>query len=130
MTYRFQTPDGPLSCQIDPDRFRNVLDNILSNAAKISPPNQEVEVLLHRHGNKARIQVTDQGPGIPIEFQPFVFEKFSQFASSGPLKGGSGLGLAIAKQFTEAMGGEIGFRTRPGHGTTFFLDLPLAPSQA
>lgn len=126
VSYRLQNPNEIMFSQIDSDRFRQVLDNLFSNAVKYSPPHQVVEVLLERRSETARIQVIDKGAGIPIEFQPYVFDKFSQFSSSGSAKEGSGLGLAIAKQFTEAMGCEIGFRSQPGSGTTFFLDLPLA----
>jgi signal transduction histidine kinase len=72
------------------------------------------------------IEVRDHGPGIPPEFQPKVFTKFSQGDSSDTRsKGGSGLGLAISKALIERMGGHVSFRTSATEGTSFFIDLPL-----
>jgi signal transduction histidine kinase len=74
-----------------------------------------------------RISVSDRGSGIPAEFQDKIFAKFSQADASDSRKmGGTGLGLSIAKAIVEKHGGEIGFRSNEGGGTTFHFDLPLA----
>jgi PAS domain S-box-containing protein len=110
----------------DPDRFIQVMSNLLSNAAKFSPPGGVVKVWAERAGGDVRILVRDHGPGIPDEFRGRVFEKFSQADSSATRKkGGTGLGLHIARQFVERMGGRIGFESEAGKGATFWIELPL-----
>jgi PAS domain S-box-containing protein len=115
----------------DRDRLLQVIANLLSNAAKYSPPGGVVEVALVREGERLKFSVTDHGPGIPLEFRGRIFQKFSQADSSDTRKkGGSGLGLSIAKAIIEVHGGTIGFETRtePGYasptGTTFWFELP------
>jgi signal transduction histidine kinase len=123
---------------VDPNRFLQVMANLLSNAAKFSPPERSVEVFANVHGDVSntngmmvRISVRDYGPGIPLEFQPSVFGKFCQSDSSDSRsKMGSGLGLAISKALTEAMNGSIGFVTVPNVGTSFYLDFPIAKGTA
>jgi signal transduction histidine kinase len=71
-----------------------------------------------------RFSVKDQGPGIPEEFHPRIFERF--FRVPGDNAGGAGLGLAIAKEIVTAHGGHIGLNSQPGHGCEFYFDLPTA----
>jgi PAS domain S-box-containing protein len=109
----------------DSDRLMQVLTNLLSNAARYSPPSEAVDVSISRHNGAVRIAVTDHGPGIPEEFRSRIFEQFAQAQSPGARKkGGSGLGLSIAKAIVERMGGQIGFETEVDVGTTFYFDLP------
>ena len=109
----------------DPDRVIQVLTNLLSNAAKFSPPGGTVQVTVRRAGAALRVAVADQGPGIPLDFHPQVFSKFAQADSSDSRRrGGTGLGLSIAKAILERHHGQIWFETRPGAGTTFLFDLP------
>jgi len=108
----------------DPDRFQQVMGNLLSNAAKFSPAGGEVSISAEIRGPIVRISVCDQGPGIPEEFQTRIFSKFAQADSSDARqKGGTGLGLNIAKAIVERMGGRIGFETQAGAGSTFYFDL-------
>ena len=110
---------------VDPDRVIQVLENLLSNAAKFSPPESAVRISLSRGDGWVRVDVVDRGPGIPIEFQPRVFEKFAQGPASGSRRGGgTGLGLHIARAIVERLGGRLGFTSEPGSGTTFHLELP------
>jgi len=109
----------------DPDRLMQVMNNLLSNAAKFSPAGSTIEVSQSLLGDRVRISVTDHGPGIPIDFQPKLFEKFTQLDASDSRKiGGTGLGLSIAKAIIDAHGGDIHFVTQPDIGTTFYFELP------
>jgi len=110
---------------VDPDRLMQVVTNLLSNAAKFSPPGAAVRIRLRVGPTAMRIEVEDSGPGIPEAFKGRIFEKFAQAdASTTRPHEGSGLGLSIARKLTEAMGGTIGFSTVAGQGTIFHIDLP------
>ena len=111
--------------RVDPDRLAQVMDNLLSNAAKFSPAGGTVRIDLARLDTQLRVSVTDLGPGIPHAFQGRVFEKFARVGtSSARQKGGTGLGLSIARAIVERLGGTIGFSSEPGGETTFRVDLP------
>lgn len=113
--------------EVDPERLIQVLTNLLSNAAKYSPPGGSVRVWCERRGDALRVSVRDDGPGIPEEFRARIFEKFSQAdASATREKGGTGLGLHIARRFIEHMHGRIGFDSEAGAGSTFWVELPAA----
>jgi len=125
---RLTLPDAPLIAAVDADRFTQVVMNLVSNAVKFSPAGVAVEVsLTAQRPGLARIEVRDHGPGIPLEFQSRMFKRFSQAdSSSSSRRGGTGLGLNIAKAIVDELGGEIGFHTSPGAGTTLFVTLPAA----
>ncbi|MDH5766220.1 MAG: PAS domain S-box protein, partial [Gammaproteobacteria bacterium] len=109
-----------ISVYADSDRLMQVMNNLMSNAAKFSPPNETVEISAAIHNDTIRISVTDNGPGIPEEFQPKLFDKFTQSDSSdNRAKEGTGLGLSITKMIVEKHGGRIGFISKQGIGTTF-----------
>jgi len=109
----------------DNDRLTQVMDNLLSNAAKYSPPHDRVEISAIRHDDRVRVTVTDHGEGIPEDFHKEVFGKFTQAdGSTTREKGGTGLGLSIAKSIIEKHGGTIGFDTGLDIGTTFYFELP------
>ena len=112
---------------IDSDRLTQVLTNLISNAAKFSPPGGVVRIRLDREDPACvRVTVSDHGPGISPEFCARIFQKFAQAdASDSRAKGGTGLGLSIAKTITEKLGGRIGFDTTPGKGTSFYIILPV-----
>jgi PAS domain S-box-containing protein len=125
---RFSLEPGAadISALVDGHRFMQVMANLLSNAAKFSPPGGEVVIGVDSLSGMARIRVQDRGPGIPQDFWPRIFQKFSQADSSDArTKSGTGLGLAICKAIIERMHGSIGFDTTPGGGTTFWFELPL-----
>jgi len=85
-----------------------------------------VDISFEVTDHSVRINVTDKGPGIPLEFQDRIFERFTQSDSSDSRqKGGTGLGLSISKAIVEKHGGEIGFESEYGSGSTFFLTLPV-----
>jgi signal transduction histidine kinase len=111
--------------QADADRLVQVLTNLLSNAAKYSPPGETVTVSASRRGKWIQVAVTDRGPGIPEEFRDRIFQKFAQAdPSRGGEKGGTGLGLSITKAIVERLGGSIVYESDPATGTTFTFQLP------
>ena len=106
----------------DPVRLRQVVTNLLSNAAKFVPPGGTVLVSLSGDGTWACLEVADDGPGIAPEDLPHVFERF--FRGRGARAGGSGIGLAVVAGLAEAHGGEVAVASEPGEGTTFTIRLP------
>jgi signal transduction histidine kinase len=111
----------------DGQRLLQVMANLLSNAAKFSPADEDVLVSFKKVNGRVRVSVKDRGPGIPDAFCAHIFQKFAQANSASTNKDrGTGLGLAISKAIVEGMGGSIGFDSIAGHGATFYFDLPLA----
>jgi PAS domain S-box-containing protein len=118
---------GDITIRVDPDRFIQVLTNVLSNAVRFSSPGDQVRVVVRRIDALVRIAVEDHGPGIAEDFKDRVFEKFAR-ADDGSWRhrSGTGLGMSISKAIMEELGGSIHFETTAGQGTTFFVDVPVA----
>ncbi len=122
--------DLPEMVKGDPDRLRQVLVNLMGNAVKFT---DQGEVLLrvrpepdHSESQRIRFEVTDTGPGIPLEAQERIFDSFTQVDGSTTRRhGGTGLGLSICQKLVELMGGTIGMASHPGQGATFRFSLPL-----
>lgn len=109
----------------DPDRLAQVLDNLLDNAMRYSPPGGEVTVTLTREADQVACRVIDRGPGIPAEHLPYIFERFYRADSArGRDDGGSGLGLAIVSSLVQAHGGHVTASSIEGQGTTMTFWLP------
>lgn len=112
---------------IDPARFRRVIDNLLSNALRYSDPGGRVEVRLLPRNGEAVIEVEDWGTGIAASDLPHVFDRFYRSdAARARATGGRGVGLAIAKATMEAHGGTIAVSSTEGQGSRFTVTLPLA----
>ena len=120
-----KAPDDSLRVSADSDRLVQVVTNLLSNAVKFSPPDGTVTVNVSRVAQGVRVEIVDCGPGIPDDFRNRIFQKFSQAdASDSREKGGTGLGLNISQALVHKMGGEIGFSSTTGKGSTFFFEFP------
>jgi PAS domain S-box-containing protein len=122
-------PDHVVYCRGDWMRVDQVLGNLLSNALRYAPPHEPVEVRLVPQGREVVFEVRDWGPGIPIDEQSRIFERFHRvghYMTREP--GGAGLGLYLAKRLVEAMGGRIWVSSRLGHGSVFSFALPSEPS--
>ena len=110
---------------VDGDRLLQVVTNLLSNAAKFSPPGESVLVAAEASESHVRILVKDRGPGIAPEFRNRIFQRFAQADSLDQRRrSGSGLGLSISKALIERMAGEIGFESQPGSGAVFYVTVP------
>ncbi len=115
----------------DPTRLHQLLGNLLSNAIKFSPRGGRVHVIVDNVDSYARVQVLDEGPGIPESERDQLFERFYRLASSTEMGvPGTGLGLAIAKSVAEAHEGFVDIVDTPGWSTTFRVYLPLGASVA
>jgi len=115
----------------DADRLAQVLDNLLDNAIRHAPSRSSITVSLERVEDGVRCSVQDQGPGIPAEHLPFIFERFYRVdAARDRASGGAGLGLAIARALIAAQGGEIGAHSADGQGTRITFSLPAAGTAA
>ena len=115
----------PLFVDGNKDRLMQVMDNLLSNAAKFSERGGQVEVSVSRQDEGIRISVKDYGCGIPEEARATIFDRFTQADSSDQrAKGGTGLGLSIVKTIIEKHGGSVGFTSEVDKGTTFYFDFP------
>jgi signal transduction histidine kinase len=128
-TVHVVAPDHAVYCRGDWMRIDQVLGNLLSNALRYAPPHEPVEVRLVPQGREVVFEVRDMGPGIPIDEQSRIFERFHRvghYMTREP--GGAGLGLYLAKRLVQAMGGRIWVSSRLGHGSVFSFALPAEPS--
>lgn len=122
--------DAIVPFNTDPNRFIQVLTNLLSNAYKFSAPNSTIHIEVKDEDAHVRVSVKDEGQGIPQHEQQKVFSRFSDMTNSDrALKGGTGLGLSICKAIVENLGGTIGFESSEGVGTTFYFCLPKVQLQ-
>ncbi|MFI6138593.1 sensor histidine kinase [Streptomyces griseus] len=133
--WRLELPEAaePVTVRADPDRFQQVLVNLLANARTHTPPGTTVTVAVRppaRAGGPVTVEVGDDGPGIPAELLPHVFERFARGdasrargADGGGATGSTGLGLAIVQAVVSAHGGHVRVESAPGR-TVFAVELP------
>jgi signal transduction histidine kinase len=105
--------------------LRSILDNLLSNAIRYTPPEGEILLAAEEIKDFVQFTVRDTGRGIEAERLSTIFDRFSAFSESG-----SGLGLALVRRLVESLGGQIAVESRLGHGTTFRFTLPVAAVEA
>nr|WSZ13903.1 HAMP domain-containing histidine kinase [Streptomyces canus] len=133
--FRASHPDHPLTVtpgplalklRLDPQRVRQVLDNLLTNAAMHTPPGTAVSVGVRVRDGRVQVRIADAGPGIPAADQERVFDRFYRVDKARSRdRGGSGLGLAVARSLVRAHGGTIELAAGPG-STVFTVALPLS----
>ncbi|HET9481995.1 MAG TPA: HAMP domain-containing sensor histidine kinase, partial [Candidatus Polarisedimenticolia bacterium] len=120
--------DLPQRIQVDPDRMREVVYNLLGNAFKFTERGGEVGFVAEPEadGEWVRVTVSDTGPGIPQEELPFIFEKYYRGADPDEARGneGAGLGLAISRGIVEKHGGRIWVENRAQRGSRFVFRIP------
>ncbi|MGQ0434570.1 MAG: GAF domain-containing sensor histidine kinase [Microthrixaceae bacterium] len=126
----------PVECQIEPDlpmvhtderRAHQILSNLLSNAAKYSPPNAPIGVTVRRAGTNVLLEVTDQGDGVPADLRDRIFEPFFQIEPAATRGvGGLGVGLHLVRELCDAMGATVTLDTASGHGSCFCVSFPMA----
>ena len=102
------------------------VSNLLANAVKYSPDDEPVDVVVSVEGNAVLVSVTDRGPGIALDAQDRIFERFERLEETRT-QTGTGLGLYITRRLARAMGGDVTVSSVPGAGSTFLLRLPVAP---
>jgi signal transduction histidine kinase len=116
---------SPVTATADRDRVDQIVRNLVANA--LVHARSEVVVSARESGGRAELRVADDGPGVPPEAAPRIFDRFFRAdASRSRATGGAGLGLAIARQLAGLMGGTLVLENRPGEGATFVLSLPAS----
>src|SRR5712664_1117583 len=118
--------EAGLAVRADSTRFKQVLMNLLGNAIKFTPDGGRIEVAARLVEDRVRVEVRDNGPGIPPEEQKRIFEAFYRLRESGKKTEGTGLGLAITHRLVELHGGELDLESQIGQGSCFHFCLPVA----
>lgn len=120
-----QDPAAPTSLAGDPAMVREVIDNLVGNALKYGGNRGPVTVTVTGTGEQVRIEVRDEGPGIDPAEQAQLFERWTRMESTKSSNAkGFGLGLSIVKRLVAAHGGDVGVRSKPGAGATFWVTFP------
>jgi two-component system OmpR family sensor kinase len=126
--WRLDLPEQAVTVTGDDERLHQVVANLLSNAITHTPPGTTVTTSVSVVRGEVEIRVDDDGPGIPEDVQPRVFDRFARGDTSrSRAHGSSGLGLAIAHSIVTSHGGALGMRSSAADGTTFTIRLPTSP---
>ena len=112
--------------QADYDRLTQVINNLVLNAIRHTPPHGRITLEAKRLDDEVRIKICDTGEGIDEDALPYIFDRFWRGDKARPHTGSTGLGLAIARQLIQAHKGQIQVESQLGQGTTFTLSLPAA----
>jgi two-component system OmpR family sensor kinase len=125
--FEFDDTTKNLEVDLDADRIKQVLTNLLANASRFAPKDSTVTVKTIKDGKNLRVSVIDRGEGIPEPLQEKVFDRFYRADNSRNREtGGSGLGLAIARSIINAHGGKIWAESTQGGGATFSFEIPIS----
>jgi PAS domain S-box-containing protein len=127
-----QQVEPDLHVRADALRFKQMLMNLAGNAIKFTPEGGRIELAARQVHDQVRVEVRDNGPGIPEEQQQRIFEAFFRLRETGTATEGTGLGLSITARLVELHGSKLGIESQPGEGTCFYFSLPLiafAPDQ-
>jgi two-component system sensor histidine kinase KdpD len=108
----------------DETSLRQVLYNLLSNAAKYSPPTAPIEIAVGQDGSNVAFRVLDRGPGVPAEELNLIFESFYRSPNTARQAQGKGIGLAVCRRLIESLGGRIWAQPRPGGGLEVAFAVP------
>ncbi len=126
-TLSVSVPEAGVPLDGDADRIVQVIVNLLTNAAKYTPPDGRLLLAADVHPKRVELACEDNGPGVPAEVVPVIFEPFTQGPRSiARQQGGLGLGLALARSLTELHGGGLRYEAVQPHGSRFIVSLPLA----
>ena len=128
-TVDVEAQDGRIEAFADPDAVEHIVANLLENAVKYTPPDAAITVRLAERDDRAVIEISDRGPGIPPENVDGLFEPFRRHEANNE-SGGVGLGLFIVRNLCEAMGGSATASSTVGEGTTFRIELPVRREDA
>jgi signal transduction histidine kinase len=130
LTYDCESPATNLYTRTDPDKLRQIMINLVSNAVKFTPEGGRIRVYSTSSERTVSIHVEDTGPGIPPDKQEAVFEAFVQLDRGlTRTNDGTGLGLAISRGLARGMGADVSVESEVGVGSTFTITLPIAPSR-
>ncbi|MGN6567313.1 MAG: sensor histidine kinase [Flavipsychrobacter sp.] len=126
----YSGPQENIIAPINQQKMQRVIDNLINNAIKFTPPDGIIEMALQPHNDNVRISIKDNGIGIPKDLHPYLFDRFSKAGRTG-LDGEKsyGLGLSICQQIVEQHGGSISVDSREAQGTTFNIDIPQNNNQ-
>ncbi len=115
-------PDGGVPARTDPQRIRQILINLLTNAVRHSPPDEPIRIELRASEQELRFDIIDRGDGIAPEQQAIIFEAFERAGKE--TQRGTGLGLALSRKLARLLGGDLRVESQLGKGARFFLQLP------
>jgi signal transduction histidine kinase len=119
----------PCEAYVDPDKFGQVIFNLVSNAVKYTNPGGNIKISTRNRGDRAVFSITDDGIGIPDDDIPHIFDYLYRADESRTRdSGGNGIGLSVVKAVVEAHGGNIGVKSIPGAGSSFTVDVARQPS--
>ncbi len=122
---RVSGPDGTVECSTDPQRVRQILINLLTNAVRHSPADEVIDVELRAADGTLRFDVVDRGEGIAPELQSSIFEAFER--AGRQTERGTGLGLALSRKLARLLDGELNVESQVGKGARFILRVPRRP---
>jgi signal transduction histidine kinase len=126
-TLKFEHANAPLPVIADQAKIAQVLHNLIDNAVKYSGRDKKVRVLVYQTGNNVRVDVIDRGKGIEASRIPYIWDKYYRLDKTSQKVEGTGLGLSIVKNvMTLHRGSAYGVESKPGKGSTFYIQLPKA----